>query len=206
MSNCSKCGSPLPDGAKFCPSCNKRILTDTRRPMRNAPTTSAVPEVPAAAPVPPRPVSQPTVAESPVQRPTPAPSEKPEQNTYSQSPSSDNIGFIGECIREIFGFKFSGRLNRARFWKYTLVLYLFIIIVLLFLGLANAKGETLAIFILLLSILHLPLSVRRIHDLDKSGWWLLCCLIPYVNIVACIYICFFKGTDGPNRFGPDPLG
>lgn len=47
--------------------------------------------------------------------------------------------------------------------------------------------------------------VKRFHDLDKSGWMSLLCLIPLVNLFILIWIGFFKGTTGANRFGPDPL-
>lgn len=47
--------------------------------------------------------------------------------------------------------------------------------------------------------------IRRLHDLDKSGWWSLLYFVPYVNILFSFYVLFFKGTTGPNRFGSDPL-
>lgn len=49
------------------------------------------------------------------------------------------------------------------------------------------------------------LNIKRLHDLDKSGWFLLLNLIPIVNWGLSIYLLFFKGTEGPNRFGADPL-
>lgn len=55
------------------------------------------------------------------------------------------------------------------------------------------------------AILTLPFSVRRLHDLDKSGWWMVLCLIPIICIIPNVYIGFVKGTDGPNQYGPDPL-
>jgi uncharacterized membrane protein YhaH (DUF805 family) len=51
----------------------------------------------------------------------------------------------------------------------------------------------------------LPVSVRRLHDLDRSGWWILLDLIPRIGgIILLIWACT-KGTDGPNRFGADRL-
>jgi uncharacterized membrane protein YhaH (DUF805 family) len=48
-------------------------------------------------------------------------------------------------------------------------------------------------------------AVRRLHDLDRSGWWLLLNFIPLVGaIVLLIWHCT-RGTGGSNRFGPDPL-
>lgn len=49
------------------------------------------------------------------------------------------------------------------------------------------------------------MGVRRLHDLDKSGWWMLLLCVPLVNILFYIYILFFKGTEGPSQYGEDPL-
>ena len=53
---------------------------------------------------------------------------------------------------------------------------------------------------LALLIPSIALAVRRMHDNDKSGWWI---LVPIYNIIV---IWFMEGTRGPNRFGPDPKG
>ena len=49
------------------------------------------------------------------------------------------------------------------------------------------------------------IAIRRLHDLNKSGWWLLVSFIPYINIVFCLYILFAPGTPGENKYGADPL-
>jgi uncharacterized membrane protein YhaH (DUF805 family) len=49
------------------------------------------------------------------------------------------------------------------------------------------------------------LVIRRLHDLDRPTWWCIGCIIPLVNMALAVYLLFFKGTDGPNQFGPDPL-
>ena len=49
------------------------------------------------------------------------------------------------------------------------------------------------------------LNAKRWHDTDKSGWWQLIGLVPLLGLWALIENGFFKGTTGPNRFGPDPL-
>ncbi len=64
--------------------------------------------------------------------------------------------------------------------------------------------------ILLLTILIIwvgfAVSVKRWHDRDKSGWWALIILVPIVGYIwSLIENGFLKGTEGPNRFGPDPL-
>lgn len=54
-------------------------------------------------------------------------------------------------------------------------------------------------------ISNLMLSIRRCHDIGKSGWWLLLLVIPVVNIIFYLYLYLKKGTTGPNSYGPDPL-
>jgi uncharacterized membrane protein YhaH (DUF805 family) len=50
----------------------------------------------------------------------------------------------------------------------------------------------------------LAVSVRRLHDLDRTGWWLLIILTGIGLILLLIWFCL-RGTTGPNRYGPDPL-
>ena len=49
------------------------------------------------------------------------------------------------------------------------------------------------------------LAVKRVHDRDRSGWFMLVCLIPLVGLWFIVETLFLKGTDGTNRFGADPL-
>jgi uncharacterized membrane protein YhaH (DUF805 family) len=51
----------------------------------------------------------------------------------------------------------------------------------------------------------LCVTVRRLHDLDRTGWQLLLGLIPFVNLYIWFLLFFQPGTQGPNRYGPDPM-
>jgi uncharacterized membrane protein YhaH (DUF805 family) len=64
---------------------------------------------------------------------------------------------------------------------------------------AAAMGLTFVLWIPLLAA-----GARRLHDQDRSGWWQLALLIPYLGIVAITGIMAAPGTRGPNRHGPDP--
>ncbi|HTH98017.1 MAG TPA: DUF805 domain-containing protein [Stellaceae bacterium] len=102
---------------------------------------------------------------------------------------------------------FRGRASRSELWWFQLFLLLVVFglgIVSLILGIDPHAVMALAEVALLLPILGL--QVRRLHDVNKSGWWLLLLFIPVVGgIVLLIFYCL-KGTSGPNRFGDDPLG
>ncbi|HEY0116924.1 MAG TPA: DUF805 domain-containing protein [Allosphingosinicella sp.] len=53
---------------------------------------------------------------------------------------------------------------------------------------------------------NLAVTIRRLHDTDKSGWFILLGLIPLVGAIVLLVFYFMDGTRGPNRFGPDPKG
>jgi uncharacterized membrane protein YhaH (DUF805 family) len=48
-------------------------------------------------------------------------------------------------------------------------------------------------------------AFRRLHDVDKSGWWMLILFLPIIGLLIYLYFMIKKGTEGENRFGADPL-
>jgi uncharacterized membrane protein YhaH (DUF805 family) len=118
--------------------------------------------------------------------------------------------------------EFSGRSRRQEYWMFALFNFLvvFALIALLFAGglpavdeYGNAVGEPGALFYLaivayvffaLVSFIpSLAVLVRRLHDLDKSGWWILINFIPFGGLVLLV-MTFMDGTPGDNSYGPDP--
>jgi uncharacterized membrane protein YhaH (DUF805 family) len=111
------------------------------------------------------------------------------------------------------GFKnyvnFTGRASRSEYW-YWVLFYFIVMIVAAVIDYALFETDTgtgpigsLAGLAMLLP--SLSVAVRRLHDIDRSGWWVLLWLIPIIGwIILIIWYCT-KGTPGPNRFGPDPL-
>lgn len=100
------------------------------------------------------------------------------------------------------------RISRAEFWWDYLALFIAMIIISVLTVLLRISGfRFLAVFgILFLAVLvvWVILAIRRIHDLDMSGWWVLVMLVPYLGGAAVLGMCLVKGNVGPNRFGPDP--
>jgi uncharacterized membrane protein YhaH (DUF805 family) len=91
---------------------------------------------------------------------------------------------------------FSGRSRRSAYWYFVLFNILFAIV---FAMLARFSGFALLYSAYSLAVLipGIAVAVRRMHDVDKSGWFI---LIPIYNLIlACT-----EGTQGPNRFGSDP--
>lgn len=103
-------------------------------------------------------------------------------------------------------FAFDGRINRANFWGYALPLNIIWLVGLMIDSATTGKPGTFYWLGILIGFWPgLALNVKRCHDRDKSGWFYLVALIPFVNLWYLIDIGFLKGTDGDNRFGPDPL-
>ncbi|WP_267552172.1 DUF805 domain-containing protein [Rhizobium rhizogenes] len=139
------------------------------------------------------------------------------------------MGF-SESVRTVLKLKyatFSGRASRSEFWWFQL----FYLLVLLAFGLVAGAliGATFdrqagpsplvigigilgGLFALAMFLPQISVQVRRFHDRNISGWWLLGLyilnVIPYIGFIssiAMLVITMLKGTDGPNKFGADPL-
>lgn len=106
-------------------------------------------------------------------------------------------------------FSFHGRLPRRGFWLYgvaALIGMSVLLTVLLRVGGLGARGTDVVVNLLLLWP-GLAVSVKRWHDRNKSGWWVLVNLVPLVGwIWALVENGFLRGTPGPNRFGEDLVG
>lgn len=115
-------------------------------------------------------------------------------------------------FKELF-FTSKGRLNRKSYIYRSLFLSLVLCVVQGVLTFATNTIDALELlfavvafgFSLFSFVSNIMMDVRRLHDLDLSGWWMLLMLVPLVNIFFALYMLFFKGTDGPNQYGDDPL-
>jgi len=104
---------------------------------------------------------------------------------------------------------FNGRAVRSEFW-YWVLFAIIVTIVAKLIDLALFSNSDLspvsALVGLVLLLPGLAITIRRLHDGDRSGWWIFLNLIPLIGaIVLLVWYCT-RGTMGPNRFGPDPLG
>lgn len=99
---------------------------------------------------------------------------------------------------------FQGRARRSEYWFFVLFLMLGNIVFSL-LDAATGIGVLGLIFALVTLIPGIAVTVRRLHDTDRSGWWYLLFFVPVIGaIVLIIWFCG-KGTEGENRFGADPV-
>ncbi len=109
---------------------------------------------------------------------------------------------IGSCFRQYAGF--AGRACRSEYWFFALFGILVNLGARMF-GIAGHMTWVAPIAGLVLLLPHLAVSVRRLHDIDRSGWWLLIILIPLVGTIVLIVWHCTPGTAGRNRFGSNPL-
>jgi uncharacterized membrane protein YhaH (DUF805 family) len=120
-----------------------------------------------------------------------------------------SVGF-GEAISLAFrnAFNYEGRASRSAFWWFALfMLPLAIGFDLSALALTSAtKSGVVALmldslFSVGVLLVCLPLWVRRLHDTDRSGWWLLIDFVPFAGAITLFVFSVLEGTRGPNRFG-----
>jgi uncharacterized membrane protein YhaH (DUF805 family) len=110
-----------------------------------------------------------------------------------------------------------GRINRRSFWLGVIVLVVINIVASILdlilhtprIGVtetSNGEGVIALVVGLILIYPSIALSAKRWHDRNKSAWWILINLIPFIGwIWSLVETGFLAGTPGPNRFGPDPL-
>jgi uncharacterized membrane protein YhaH (DUF805 family) len=118
-------------------------------------------------------------------------------------------------------FGFQGRTNRAKFWLVALAIFVVEAIIFAILGanvatsadpqqaLAN-MGPVTSIVLLLFGIavtwISIAVGIKRFHDRNKSGVWILIIFVPLIGGLWYLIECgFLRGTPGPNDYGSDPL-
>jgi uncharacterized membrane protein YhaH (DUF805 family) len=115
---------------------------------------------------------------------------------------------------------FQGRSRRMEYWMFVLGLLIIEVIVIALFGVLGAFSPrfdgtpptmlmpmfgVFGILVLAIIVPAIAVQVRRFHDQNLSGWFVLLNFIPYLGgLVVLVFMCL-PGTKGPNRFGPDPL-
>ena len=106
-------------------------------------------------------------------------------------------------------FNFSDRSRRKEFWMFTLWVFI-ISIVLTIVEFATGLviepdiGILTTIFSLVILIPSLSVTVRRLHDIGRTGWWLLLGLIPLLGWIALLVLTLLDSESGSNKYGPNP--
>jgi uncharacterized membrane protein YhaH (DUF805 family) len=115
-----------------------------------------------------------------------------------------------EAVKAVFSkyATFEGRARRSEYWWF----FLFNIIVSVVLALVSGGGGNgfgggllSTIWSLATLLPSIAVGARRLHDIDRSGWWLLIGFIPVIGLIVLIVFFASRGHTGANRFGADPL-
>ncbi|HEY5457893.1 MAG TPA: DUF805 domain-containing protein [Sphingomicrobium sp.] len=105
---------------------------------------------------------------------------------------------------------FTGRAPRAEYWWFVLLYMVGFVVATIIdsvLGLdamALTYGPVTILFALAILVPSLAVGARRLHDTDRSGWWLLIGLIPLIGAIVLLVFFVSEGTRGANQYGDDP--
>lgn len=136
-----------------------------------------------------------------------------DQNPYAAPTTALDTGEADTYTPRIFSF--DGRIGRVRYLAYGIGFNLLLAVVLVpILSIATVLGiqagltflslVVTGVFYVATFVVAVIFSRRRLNDLNRSGWWFLLFFIPVVNLLLAIYLVFFPGSRGPNRFGSAP--
>ena len=109
--------------------------------------------------------------------------------------------------------EFHGRSTRREFWLFHLFFYALIIAVALITAGVSEPGDDtpgmvfailMGLIVLGLAVPMIAVSIRRLHDHDKSGWFYLLSFVPLVGWLIWLFIMLIPGTQGTNSYGDDP--
>lgn len=99
---------------------------------------------------------------------------------------------------------FSGRARRKEYWMFALISLIIAVILGIIeslLGLSSVLGTLYALAVLIPSI---AVTVRRLHDTGRTGWWALIGLVPVVGMLVLLVFMALDGDAGSNEHGPNP--
>jgi len=99
---------------------------------------------------------------------------------------------------------FSGRARRKEFWMFLLFNIIIAIVLGIIEGIIGSPGIIGMLYSLAVLIPSIAVSVRRLHDTDRTGWWVLIGLVPFIGFIVLLIFMVFDGTPGENQYGPSP--
>jgi len=177
---CGSCGKEVKNDAAFCPNCGTKTGAAGNPAPQQQEQASAYQQV-----------------------------QQPKMYAQAGSTAKSTSGWQHFCTVVKKYAVFQGRARRAEYWYYALFYTLFYILLIIIdyaaVLMITESNSLLLRWIRFLCVLiylafflpSLGVLVRRLHDVDRRGWW---CLVPIYGLV----LLFYAGTPGPNRFGADP--
>lgn len=106
---------------------------------------------------------------------------------------------------------FNGRARRMEYWMFVVLNVAVSVVANILDGVLGMTGMVAGIYgpltilaFLALIVPGIAVGARRLHDQDKSGWWLLLAFVPIIGGLVLLVFFFLEGTRGENQYGPDP--
>ena len=116
---------------------------------------------------------------------------------------NDFIKWFLICVRDKYT-AFNGRARRKEYWMFALVYFILGCIFGLIEGLLGIPSFLTGILVLALMVPGIAVGIRRLHDIGKSGWWLLIVLIPLVGALWFLFLMIKDGQPEVNQWGSNP--
>jgi uncharacterized membrane protein YhaH (DUF805 family) len=133
------------------------------------------------------------------------------RRTHGAANGESNImNWYFEALRKYATFR--GRARRKEYWMFALVNFVIVVVLMILgamLGAASPKAAitinvVLAAYVLLILVPSIAVMVRRLHDINRSGWWFWIQLVPLAGPIILFVFTVMDGTPGQNAFGPSP--
>lgn len=99
---------------------------------------------------------------------------------------------------------FDGRARRKEFWMFALINFIIGLVLGFLGGSANGPGALGVLYSLAVLIPYFAVSVRRLHDTGRSGWWLLIGLVPFIGFIVLLVFMVQDSKTGQNQYGANP--
>ena len=121
----------------------------------------------------------------------------PAQNVQPTSPASASAAVVRQEQESdaVVKVRWLGRARRSEYLPIAIIINGILVAI----DKSNTESIGLGVVSLILLIIVVIESIRRLHDMGKSGWWVIAFIIPFVWFMT-----WCKGQDGPNEYGPDP--
>jgi len=119
------------------------------------------------------------------------------------NPTENLIGNVDKQGLIKLLFKHEGRVGRKEYWLFSLLAFLTFLVIGIIAGILGDIGSVLLILAYIPGVYaSVIIQIKRLHDLNQVGWLVLLNLVPFIGgIGMLIWLGFFPGTEGPNKFG-----
>lgn len=119
----------------------------------------------------------------------------------------ETLGFVDSVKATLQKYAvFDGRARRREYWFFWLFCLLAVIVLSILDGMIIGYPVLSGLFNLAVIIPSIAVGIRRLHDIGKSGWWLLIGLVPFIGIIILFVFFLMDSQPGPNQYGANPKG